>query len=228
VVNKDSHQLVEAALKISIKDKPVVRDDLERDLLDIIDLYVGVPIKDIHLGKFLNDLTYTLRQNNLRIPPDLAIMIKALITIEGTARQLCPGLNVIIEAEPHVKRVASRRYRPAVLWKKFKESLSNLIAFQGELPGVLSSIAEKVEKGELNIRFKHENLEGLQDSLDNVSNRLTLAIIIAAMIIGSSMIITTGVEPHLFGYPAFGIFGYCVSGVLGLWLVYTIIRGKRY
>jgi len=64
--------------------------------------------------------------------------------------------------------------------------------------------------------------------VENITNRLTFAIIIAALIIGSSMIITTGVKPLLFGFPALGIVGYLVSGILGLWVVINILRSRRF
>jgi len=89
-------------------------------------------------------------------------------------------------------------------------------------------IIKKLEKGHITIRFEHHNLGGFQRTLENIFNRLTFGIIIAALIIGSSMIITTGVRPHLFGFSALGIIGYIISGIVGLWLVFNIIRGRRY
>jgi ubiquinone biosynthesis protein len=76
--------------------------------------------------------------------------------------------------------------------------------------------------------FKHQNLGPLRNTLDSITNRLTFGIIIAAMIIGSSMIITTGIGPFLFGFPALGVIGYLISGLLGLWLVFNIIRRRKY
>lgn len=76
--------------------------------------------------------------------------------------------------------------------------------------------------------FRHENLAGFMKTLDNITNRLTFGIIIGAMIIGSSMIITTGIGPLLFGFPALGVIGYLISGLLGLWLVFNIIRKRKY
>ena len=87
---------------------------------------------------------------------------------------------------------------------------------------------KKADRGEITIGFRHENLSSLRNTLDNITNRLTFGIIIAAMIIGSSMIITTGIGPLLFGFPAFGVIGYIISGVLGLWLIYNIIRWRKY
>jgi ubiquinone biosynthesis protein len=71
-----------------------------------------------------------------------------------------------------------------------------------------------------------EKLEQLAESLESASNRLTAGIITGAIIMGSSMIITTGVGPFLFGFPALGVIGYLVSVVLGLWLIYTILKTR--
>jgi ubiquinone biosynthesis protein len=102
------------------------------------------------------------------------------------------------------------------------------LTLQRRLPRQIAQITEKIDRGELKIHFEHENLGGLRNTLENTSNRLTFGIIIAAMIIASSMIITTGVGPLLFGFPALGIVGYVISGILGLWLIWNIIRTKRY
>jgi ubiquinone biosynthesis protein len=92
----------------------------------------------------------------------------------------------------------------------------------------MAQILSKADRGELTLGFRHENLGGLTNTLDNITNRLTFGIIIAAMIIGSSMIITTGIGPLLFGFPALGVIGYLISGLLGLWLVFNIIRQRKY
>jgi ubiquinone biosynthesis protein len=169
-----------------------------------------------------------LRENRLRVPADLAIMIKALVTAEGTARELYPELNVVEEAKPYVERLARERWQPAALWQNLRRKVAELLVLQRELPARLTQIVERLERGELSIRFQHANLGGLRSTLENITNRLTFAIIIAALIIGSSMIITTGVKPLLFGFPALGIVGYLVSGILGLWVVINILRSRRF
>jgi ubiquinone biosynthesis protein len=201
---------------------------MEREILDILDIYHNLPIQEFNLGQLLLDISTMLRENRLKVPADLAIMIKALITAEGTARQLYPELNVVEEAEPYVKKLAIERWKPMVLWQDLRRNIYNLFLLQKQLPLRISQIVEKIDRGELNIRFQHENLGGIRNTLENITNRLTLGIIIAALIIASSMIITTGVKPLLFGFPALGIIGYLVSGVLALWLVFNIIRSRKF
>jgi ubiquinone biosynthesis protein len=124
--------------------------------------------------------------------------------------------------------LALERWKPETIWRELRRNISGLLTFQKELPLRLSQIIDKIDRGELNIRFQHENLGGIRNTLENITNRLTLGIIIAALIVASSMIITTGVKPLLFGFPALGIIGYLVSGVLGLWLIYNILRSRKF
>jgi ubiquinone biosynthesis protein len=228
MVDKDSEALMNALLAMSGEEGQVDQRGLERELLDVLDSYHAVPLKDLRLGQLLLDITTLVREFRLKIPADLAIMVKALVTAEGVALQLYPDLNVISEAEPYVKRLAARRFRPREIWRGIRGTLLQFFGSHGRVPRRLRQIMDKLVQGELAIRFEHENLGGLIHALQNIFSRLTFGIIIAAMIIGSSMIITTGVRPFLFGYPALGVVGYVISGVLGLWLIFNIIRTRRY
>jgi ubiquinone biosynthesis protein len=228
VVDKDSERILGILINLTQVDGNIFRRRMEREILDILDIYHNLPIQEFNLGQLLLDISTMLRENRLKVPADLAIMIKALITAEGTARQLYPELNVVEEAEPYVKKLAIERWKPMVLWQDLRRNIYNLFLLQKQLPLRISQIVEKIDRGELNIRFQHENLGGIRNTLENITNRLTLGIIIAALIIASSMIITTGVKPLLFGFPALGIIGYLVSGVLALWLVFNIIRSRKF
>jgi len=228
VVEKDSEGLVDSLLLLTKGEYGIDRRGMERDLLEILDTYFAVPIKDMNLGHLLLDITTLLRSYRLRLPVDLMIMIKALITAEGTARQIYPDLNVISEAESSIERLAAERFWPGRLWHNLRGSIRHFLALQRQFPLRAYQIMDKLDRGELAIRFEHENLEGLRKTLEHIFNRLTFGIIIGAMIIGSTMIITTGVGPLLFGFPALGLVGYMISGLLGLWLVFNIIRTRKY
>jgi ubiquinone biosynthesis protein len=228
VVDKDSERILAILVNLTQVDGEITSRRMEREILDILDIYRSLPIQELNLGQLLLDISTMLREHRLKVPGDLAIMIKALITAEGTARQLYPELNVVEEAEPYVKRLAIERWKPLVLWQDLRRNIYNFLSLQRDLPLRLGQIIEKIDRGELNIRFQHENLGGIRNTLENITNRLTFGIIIAALIVASSMIITTGVKPLLFGFPALGIIGYLVSGVLGLWLVFNIIRSRKF
>jgi ubiquinone biosynthesis protein len=228
VLDKDGEAMVHALLRITTSDYTVNQRGLERELLEIIDANYAVPIKDMNIGQLLMAITDALRTYRLRLPPDLVIMIKALVTAEGTARTIYPELDVVSEARDQISSLALERYTPESLWRSVRFALSQFFNWQKEIPKRIENILNKVEQGNLSLGFRHENLTHLISTLDNVTNRLAFAIIIAAMIIGSSMIITTGVRPLLFGFPALGVIGYIISGLLGLWLLLNIIRRQKY
>jgi ubiquinone biosynthesis protein len=193
-----------------------------------------MPIHNSDVAEIFNkmadllDITTLLRSYRLRLPLDLVIMVKALITAEGTARQIYPDLNVVSEAESSIERLAAERFWPGRLWHNLRGSIRHFLALQRQFPLRAYQIMDKLDRGELAIRFEHENLEGLRKTLEHIFNRLTFGIIIGAMIIGSTMIITTGVGPLLFGFPALGLVGCMISGLLGLWLVFNIIKTRKY
>jgi len=201
---------------------------LLRDILEILHLYHSVPVGRLDLGQLLMDLNNMLRTHHIKLPSDLALMFKTMVTAEGTARRFYPELDVIAEIEPFVRRLGLDRWKPAQIWRRISRQLRFYFKLQSSLPGAIQRILQKVEQGDLNIRFRHENLSGLQKSLDNISNRLSFSIILASLIIGSSMIITTGVKPLIFGYPAIGIVGYLISAFFGLLVVINIFRGRKF
>lgn len=227
-VDKDSRKLAQMVLSIATARKSVNARQLEKDLMEIMDVYLSLPLKEIRVRSLLEDLVGVLKSHALRLPPDMSIVIKALITVEGTARMLYPELDVISEAKPHVRRLVSRQYSKGYIWQRLRNNVSAMWGLQQHLPQTMSVILKKIEHDDVTIGFNHKNLNPLQKALESSFKRLTLGIVLGAMIIGSSMIITTGVGPLLFGYPALGMTGYLISAVLGLGLIITIIRNKDY
>ncbi|MCF8128825.1 MAG: phosphotransferase [Deltaproteobacteria bacterium] len=228
VVDKDGEALLHALLQLGSTQDILDQRGMERELLDILDSYYAVPIKDMNIGRLLMAVMELMRTYRLKLPPDLILMIKALVTAEGTARLIYPELNVVSEARNSISNLALERFKPHSLWRSFRFALSQFFTLQQKVPMGVVQILHKANRGELTIGFRHENLQGLIHTLDSIINRLTFGIIIAAMIVGSSMIITTGVGPMLFGFPALGVIGYLISGFLGLWLIFTIIRRRKY
>ena len=201
---------------------------MERELLDILDHYYAVPIKEMDIGQLMMSMTRLIHNHQLRLPSDLVIMIKALVTAEGSARQVYPDLDFVSEISEDISRLAIQRFSPEIMWRNLRNSLSSIWASQREIPRQIQQIIGKLDRGELGMRFQLDKLEQLVSSLENASNRLTTGIITGAIIMGSSMIITTGIGPYLFGFPVLGVIGYLLSVVLGLWLVITILRTRKY
>lgn len=228
VVDMDSDALMQTLLRLCQHEVGRVKpSSIERDLLTLLDTYHAASLKEINIGHFLMDVMSIIRDHRLRLPTDYVIMIKALVTAEGSARKMYPELNVVAEVSEYVGRLIRSRFQPDALWRNFRNTLGTLWGYQREIPRQIQQIVSKLDSGELELQLNHNKLEKLSSSLENAANRLTIAIIAGAIIMGSSMIITTGIGPYLFGFPALGVIGYLLSVVLGLWLVLTIIRSRK-
>jgi ubiquinone biosynthesis protein len=226
IVERDAQRLSDALLVITAGSSGLDRQELERDLLNLMDYHITKNLAELRLERFLMDVVDIVRKYRLRIPSNHFITLKALITAEGTARLLYPQLDVVGEMEPHVRRLAALRFKPDVLWRHWRTLIFEIAASPTKLPRQMGEIIHKLQHGDLRLRFEHHNLGDLLAIMDKTFSRLTMGIIAAALIIGSSLIITTGVPPLFLGYPLLGLVGYLISAVLGLWIVFDILRSR--
>jgi ubiquinone biosynthesis protein len=226
IVEKDRRGLVDILLTITGAGDNIDRRALERDLIDVLDSHLVASISDLRLGQLVLDVTEMVRRYHLRIPTDLFMMIKSLVTAEGAVRLIHPEMDLVSEIRPHLKRLAGQRFSLEAAWHGARAFLFRLAAAPTRFPQRIGDIVEKMEQGRLRIEFEHRNLGGLLATLEKISSRLTMGVILGAMIIGSSLIITTGVPPIVYGYPLLGLAGYLIAALLGLWVVYDILRNR--
>ncbi|WP_028574632.1 ABC1 kinase family protein [Desulfonatronovibrio hydrogenovorans] len=227
VVENDVEIITDILLGFTIGREKVNRDILQNEVLEVISLFTRMPLKEVNLGQLLLELTSILRAHGRVLTTDLSIMIKALITAEGTARMLYPDLDVIREAEPLVNRLSRSRFSAANLIKVIHRNIRHIFRFQHEFPRQALGIVSKLDKGELAIRFQHENLEGMQSTMERVINRLVVGIVTGALFLGSSMVILADTGPRLWGYPTLGVIGYIVGLFLSIRLVIAMIRSRK-
>jgi ubiquinone biosynthesis protein len=97
-----------------------------------------------------------------------------------------------------------------------------------ELPGELRSILYQLRSGRMRLEFEHRGLKTLGMTLDRVSNRIAFAIVLAALIVGSSLIILSDIPPHWHSIPVIGLIGFLVAGLMGFWLLLSIVRTGRF
>lgn len=225
---QDSERVVEMLLKIiGSKPESLNRNELHRDILETLQRYHSIPLGKLNMLHLFTDLNSILSIHHLKIPADLALMFKALISVEGTARMLDPELNVAEQIKPYVHKVLIGRWQPGELWQKLRKTLFQLSILNRDLPLRLHHLLEKVETGRFAISLRHQDSHEFRETVDHGANRLSVSIIISALIIGSSMIVSTGLKPLLFGYPAIAVGGYLISALLGAGLLFAGRPGKK-
>ncbi len=227
IVEEDAERLTHAVLGIGKPLRPIDVGQLRRDMTELVDTYAGITFRDLQIGPLLQDALSVMRRYRIQAPADLMLLVRAFVTIEGVGRQLDPTFRLIDEARPVVVEILRDRLRPAGMAARVGEMGRDAALALQDLPGDLLEIVSKAKDDRLQIQFVHRNLDQFVREMDRASNRLTFAIVIAALIVGSSLIVHGGGGTLLFGLPALGVIGFVTAGVLGLWLAIGILRSGR-
>ena len=228
LVQREPQGVVDVLLEWTRNGQTVAPERLEAEVEAFIDQYHGTPLAELSLGQMLVDVTAILRENRLALPPDLALLIKTFITLEGLGRGLDPGFHMATEALPLLRQVMRARYRPRALARRAWGSWLRVLEMAEQLPQDLGQLLRRARQGRMGLDIESRSLRRVGDQLDRAANRLSLALIIAALIIGSSIVMTVGGGPTLLGLPAFGLLGFLGAGIGAFWLVRAISRSHRH
>jgi len=227
LVERNPHAVADVLLDWTGDDHGVNLSQLETEIETFVDQYHGAPLAELNLGQMLADVTAILREHHLGLPSDLALLIKAFISLEGMGRGLDPGFHMTTEALPLLRQVVRARYRPKVIATRAWQTLRRTLAVAEQLPNDVSRLLRNARRGRLHVGIELAHLKRVGDQIDRAANRLTMALVIAALIIGSSIVMTVKGGPTLFGLPAFGFLGFSAAAVGALWLVRAMWRSGR-
>ena len=227
IVEHNVSRITNACTTIGVVDEASDVKELELDLEDFIDRYYVESLSQLKIGHFLMDLIDSVTRNRIRIPSDLFLLSKAFMIIEGVGEKLDPSFDMVGLSKPFAEELVRQKYSPRKIAREIINFSELFYNFAISLPKELTVIINKVKKGTLRIEFEHRGLEHLISEMDKVSNRIAFSVIIAALIVGSSIIMQTNKGPLLFEFPIFGIIGYVIAGIMGLWLAIAILRSGR-
>jgi ubiquinone biosynthesis protein len=201
--------------------------ELKEDLAELLEPYYGMKIRQIDFGTYIERVTHLLHRHKLKVPQNLYLMDKALLTLEGILKQLDPGFDYFAAAQPYVEELVKRKHHPRQLLRTAQKNLLALSDLANNLPRQFRTVISKVLRGDIQVKLQHEGLRHAVRDLDKSSNRLAFSVITAAIIVASSIIIHSGQGQKLFGLPVFGLIGYVIAGLFGIWILIGILRSGQ-
>jgi len=227
MVRYDVNGVTRALLSIGISSQYVNREELRRDVAKLEQKYYGLPLAQIRLGVALAELLELSTRYQVRIPAELSLLVKMLMTIESIISQLDPQLSIVDIAEPYGRRVMLKRYSPSHI----KSGLQRIALDYGrvikDFPRDIENILSLIGEGEFKIKIEDINLNRMTAKFDVMSNRLSLAIIVASIIIGTSLIAEKMNSSIMKTLPVVEL-GFMAAMILGLFLAYSIIKSGKY
>lgn len=200
-------------------------DTLQSEIDVFVDQYRGIPLREINFGSMLSDLVAILREHGLALPSDLALLIKAFITLEGLGLQLDPDFDIASEAAPLIERVLLSHAAFGELAKRSWSKLSSMLGLIAGLPQDLRQILRSVRRGKLQIQIDVIPLKQFGERLDRAASRLALSILIAALIVGSAIVMDVEHGAAKQSGVSFGMLGFIAAAIGGIWLLISIWRG---
>lgn len=201
----------------------VDEDQLAIDIDAFVDRYHGLPLGELNLAGMLLEITVLLRSHRLALPADLAMLIKVLLTLDGLGRNLDPGFDMARQAQSFLRRAVAMRYSPVAIARRgaafINESASVLASFPRDLRRLIRAVGTE---GRLHMQL--DQLHEFSKDMSHSANRLAASMIIAALIVGSSITMTVKGGPMLLGLPLFALLGFVGASIAGIWLLWSIFR----
>jgi ubiquinone biosynthesis protein len=224
VVQQNAFKATRQLLKITYWDKKPDTRLLEREVSDFIGNHLYKTLKDLNINQLIHDLLHMMTRHQLRIPPDIFLMMKALATIEGIARKLDPEFDMIAQVTPFIRQIKLDRLKPPRIADDLYNLSGELIEFIKHFPNDMMEISRLIREQKLYLKMDEKSMEQIQLTQNKIGNRISIAIILAALIIGSSVVIYAKTPPTIAGVSFFGLTGYIISVIIGLWLAWSIFK----
>ncbi|RKY09789.1 MAG: ubiquinone biosynthesis protein UbiB [Planctomycetota bacterium] len=203
--------------------------ELTRDLEEILSDYANLPLKDIPFGEALRRAFDVIRRHSITPPRDFTLMLKSLMTIEAFATDLNTEFQIIDSLKPYARKFALQQVSPENLFRQLRKATRGAGELAARFPEDAAAIIGKFRRGNFKMHVYHDHLEELEQTLDNSSNRISFAVIIAALLIASSLLVSqTGDILGIVSLQTLGAIGYLTAAVMGVWLLASIIRHRRF
>jgi ubiquinone biosynthesis protein len=221
IVENEPNRVVRALDRQDMVHEKTDLTKLASGMEHLIETYRELPLRSVPFAGAITQTFELFRSNYVRPPSQFTLMLKTMATIEAFARSLDPEFNLIEVLKPYARRASLRDLEPTRLLHRLAQAMQDAGDLASRLPEDVNVILSKFRQGKFQVRVQHEHLETLTKTLDKSSNRISFALIIAALLIGSSMLVAQESLRQV------GIFGYFIAAVFGVWLLISIIRGGK-
>jgi ubiquinone biosynthesis protein len=228
IVDKDAIQIVNSLSRDDMLGEKTDVHKLTADIEQLIDTYHDFRLKDIPFGMVATHTFDLFRNNYVHPPTHFTLMLKSMMTIESLAISLDPDFRLIEALKPYAQRSGLRDFEPKQVIRNFRRAILNAGDLASRLPEDLNIILKKLRQDKIHVHIQHEHLETLTKTLDKSSNRVSFALIIAALLVASSLLVSqNGQFLGIMTFQTMGVVGYIVAGIIGFWLIISIMRSRH-
>ena len=196
---------------------------LGADVLEMLLNYEHTPIRDLRVSQVINDITSIMRRHGLTLPGDLVMLFKTLITLEGVVKRLDGSIELLERAKPITEAAVKEQASAAHIARNAKTQLRTLLQMAESLPQDFFRLTRMLQKGKFGITLDLKQSDRISHQIDSAANRLTMGIVTAALIIGSSIVMSIDTGPKFIGFV-----GYLIAFANSLWIIWSVWRSGKH
>jgi len=224
IIGRNEQKAARAVVKLAGRRDFEAAQRIERDVAELIDRFQSVQAGDFSFTNLLSELIGVLVDENLRLPPDLFLLVKALITIEGVATGLDPEFDFASHLEPFAETLVRERYSARRMGTNLATTAGDYAEMLQSFPADYYRMVDALSSGQMRIRLDEESNKRVRKIVMDASSALVVSVVLGSLIIGSALMVHSGVPPLWHNVPVIGIIGFLAAGLIGFWLVIKIIR----
>jgi ubiquinone biosynthesis protein len=228
VANENVDALPKRLSDLGVRYPRELEERFQAELRELYYRYYSASLSEIDPLQVIREVFGVIYSLNLRLPTRFAILDKTIATLASLSMELYPDFNMFEVAKPYARSLMIGRFTPGRMLAQARRESVNLAGIARELPYQVHDILEEMRDGQLEVGFVHKGLDELMHKLDVLVNRVVIALVVTGGLIGSSLIgIFAEGGPQLFGVNAVSVLGFFLSGLLGVWLFWGVLRSGR-
>jgi ubiquinone biosynthesis protein len=223
----DERSIVDQLIRMGATTTDIDRMSLQQDLARLLRKYRGLPIEAIRAQEVMQDVTPVAFRHHLRLPSELWLLGKTLAMLEGVALRLDPGFDIVVFSRPYVQRFLLRMVLPGNLGPNLLKTAGDWSDLVSLLPRIGSQLLIQAERGQFGVVLEHKGLDQALDRLDRTANRISLSVLLAALIVGLALVIPAfNLAEEIDLATVVVVVGFIAVSLLGAWLAFSIWRSR--
>ncbi len=230
ILDEDVEGLARTIVKMGTSLTRPSLEGLERDLQRLLVRYWGVSLEGLAVGEMVADIFKAARLHKIFLPADLVQLARTILTMEGTGLALDPNLVLVEALRPYAVRLVRRRLSPILAGRRALRVMRQTADLVEDLPRRVDTLWDQLEAGELRFGIELQHLSAMISKVNSMVNRVVYAILVAALIVGSSLILLGGREAWVLPILGIGVpvaqIAFLGAVLAGAWLLISIVRSR--
>jgi ubiquinone biosynthesis protein len=225
IAQRDAHRIARTFSKMGAVSADLDRDQFQRDLYELLDYYADMSLGDIDAAAAITELIAVIRRHRIVLPPDLALLAKVIMTLDGTGRRLDPSFQLMRLVLPYQQKIVRQRFSPGRQFRKLQRITEDMNTMLETLPSSLTDVVRQMREGKFSLQLELREMDTARKEQQRSTNRLTFGILTASLFLAASGLLAARVPPLLLGdYSIPGLAGLSISLVFGTRLLWAIWR----